>query len=98
MLGTASYTHRCALDGQTPLHNAVKTTHDHHAQSDTAHCGLGTPTSVTNQENALQICPRAKLMEAVLELRVPFSRCVKLAIKIRHYTCLATQSGRKGRN
>lgn len=31
MLGTASYTHRCALDGQTPLHNAVKTTHDHHA-------------------------------------------------------------------
>lgn len=50
----------------------------HMPRDDIAHSGEGPPTSVINQGNAPQICPQAKLMEAILELRVPLSRCDKL--------------------
>lgn len=37
----------------------------------TAHSELGPPTSTTNQEDVLGVCPKASLMEAVAQPRLP---------------------------
>jgi hypothetical protein len=37
----------------------------HIPKDDTTHSGLGSLTSIRNQEDTLQTCPRANLMEAV---------------------------------
>lgn len=44
-------------------------THDH-PQRRSMHNGLGPPTSVTNQENALQACPQQDIVEAFSQLKL----------------------------
>lgn len=45
-----------------------------HFWGGTAHCGLGPPISMNNQENDPQIHTQACLMEAIAQLRVPLSK------------------------
>lgn len=49
----------------------------------TAHSGQGrlTSTSSTNQENGRKRCSWARLMEAILQWRVPAPQCVNLTTK-----------------
>jgi hypothetical protein len=41
---------------------------NHLPRSDTAHCGLGPPTSITNLENDPRVCPEASLVGAFYQL------------------------------
>lgn len=57
-------------------------TQAHLPRDGTAHSGLDPPTSISNQKNA----PQVNLLEAILQLRFPLPKCVKLTTKIRHPT------------
>lgn len=56
----------------------------HFLRNGVTHSGLAPPISVSNQENALLICPQANLMEEIPWLGFPLSKGVKVATKISH--------------
>lgn len=48
----------------------------------TTHSGLGPRVSIISPENATLSCPQPKLIEAVLQLRIPLTRCIQLTKKL----------------
>lgn len=57
-------------------------TENHLPSGGTTRRGLGIPALISNQENALQVCPQGSLMEAISQLRFPLRWCVKLTTRI----------------
>lgn len=52
----------------------------------TSHSGVDPPPSISKVEKCPQICPQASLMKAVLQLRLPLLRCIKLTARLSHHT------------
>ena len=55
------------------------------ARGGTNHSRLGLPTSVINQNNALQTCQQANLMEAILVFTFLLLKYVKLTAEISYH-------------